>query len=301
MGTSMCKADGDEKALCIENQCDYDCDCSTGFDYNETTGTCVDHDSCEDGSGEDKCWEEEDDDFANQRNNDHTCVDTPAPSLYKKAPDDTVEDWGYVCYCACGFVFSMHSGTCESCMVEGMIMVQGDVEIADSNGLASATNDISRVFLKIDMDGTGFEINQINVNLNNAAGNKLVTRVNNFAYSLDSPTRPAPEEFGVVEGIPLKKQFTGGETSWLFSITLSDIDFDASCNLNVMVYLDLTCVDSDVCTVDQHYEGWVMGMDTESVVNDGTAEWFSYMAYTPCGLSEAVGGGHCTVDMGSHK
>jgi len=255
----------------------------------------VDHDSC---GEDDPCWDESDDDTFVHHNNDHVCVDSPAPSVYEKN-EDIVEDWGYTCYCACGWVFNMDSGTCESCMKDGLIFVENEVEIVESTGRVTITNDASRVFVKIDVDGTGFEIKSIQVNINNAIASTLNTRVNNQVYATDSKTRPNVDDFGVQSGIPLQKNFYDDtETAWLFSITMADVDFAASCNLLVMAHINLVCVDASDgdCTTDAAYEAWLADEEAPNIVNEDTSEWFSYMPYTPCGLSESVGGGHCKPD-----
>jgi hypothetical protein len=167
-------------------------------------------------------------------------------------------------------------------------------ETRDLASYGSLTNDASRVFLKIDVEGTGFLIENIKVNINNQV-DQLLTKVDGVKYALDSKIRPNPDKYGVVSGIPLQKNFPNDpETAWLFSITLSDLDLEASCGLNVMAYMTLVCDDEQECDFGSKYEAFF----GNTVVNENEASWFSYHPYEPCGLHESVGGGHCKPGLG---
>jgi len=280
-GTAMCSINGDLQAQCIEQKCGYTCDCSTGYDSKD--GTCVDHDSCGD---DDPCWVTKEKDSI-QRSNDHTCVDSPAPSLKTLDAANQVVDWGYTCYCACGFTF--FEGTCTPCTVDLDVNLKGTGALST---YGAVTNDATRIFVYIDVTGTGYEISNIEVNINNQADGALVTSVDKASFSTTSTLRPDPKKFGVRAGTALDKPFSSSERNWLFSIPLSDVDFEKSCDLYVMAHVTLVCVDltNEICTKGDTDEAWISANGGENLVqNTETPEWFAYAPYTPCGLEYSNG------------
>jgi hypothetical protein len=272
--TALCSAEGDGDASCIEQQCSYQCDCSTG--YIEKDGICKDYDDCED----DPCHDESDD-------VEHTCVDLPAPSDSREGGE---QNWGYTCYCACGFKFSEEKGECESCLTayelsynEGADKKVGTIKVSnDDNNLYITTEALSK-----------YKISTLAININGGDDKAVgITTMKDTVFYPDGAGRPAVDKYGVTTDTDLIRKNLG-KSSWTISIPKDDITgLKTSCGLIVSVFVDLEC-DRSSCTPVTGGTTFAKGEHLDSFSTPGANgkgrvlgsgnEWYGYLFFHPCG------------------
>jgi hypothetical protein len=249
-----CDIAGDTKATCVDKECKYECNCSTG--YEEVNGVCEDINACEDNV----CNKL----FANSG----TCVDDAAPSL------------GYECYCHCGY--QDRDGVCHKCNEFKPIM---NAEGAKAGTVTLSNDD---VFLTVEIEILGkYSLVQSHVNVNHGARRSDIrTQRDGATYQVDGTSAECvgdPAAFGVMNGETLGSPHKKNEHDFKYSIPLADIEMSSDsegnmpgCGLSLLVYLELMH--------DSTGEQSVFFAADTGVVSCANGNFFAISTFTLCGV-----------------
>jgi hypothetical protein len=274
----MCDLVGDTKSTCVDQACDYSCECTEG--YEDVDGVCEDINDCVNN----KC--------NRAIANSGSCVDRAAPAT------------GYDCYCHCGYVFNDETSQCESCEMVGP--AKSDQDLFFGAGVVSVTNDDRHLIIVLNVGNDREQsVYSTGVNINHGAlGSTFTTQRDMKSYrvdgqNLDGSCMPDVTKYGVMSRETaqthsgdhsdcdvISGECVYNEKEQTYNIPLGDIlpqRIDGklpSCKLSMSVTFEY--VDTD--TQERTRVFALLGEGDVAMTKCKDGSYFKVFEYTLCGL-----------------